>query len=95
MSWSQPDELEKACAALKKTTLCEHPSRLRGKRIKRTVNRTDNISKRCFLASVLCCLVLACCGCASVNPHWNDPPPNVPNSGWQLLQPGIYYSKTL
>ena len=40
------------------------------------------------------CLVLICSGCASVNPHWNDPPPNLPSSDWQLFPNGtVLYSK--
>jgi hypothetical protein len=33
-------------------------------------------------------------GCASVNPHWNDPPPHFPSSNWQFFQNGdTIYSK--
>jgi len=42
------------------------------------------------LALALLWLVLTGCGCASVNPHWNEAPPDVRVSGWQFFSPRDY-----
>jgi hypothetical protein len=55
-------------------------------------DRPQNPKLHCYLALAFFGLVLACSGCASVTSHWNDPPPNVSNSGWQLISPENYGS---
>jgi len=50
--------------------------------------RHDGLGK--YLALAFLWLVLTGCGCASVNPHWNEAPPDVRVSGWQFFSPRDY-----
>ena len=63
------------------------------KNLNETMNCAASILKSWFPRFCLM-LVVLCSGCASVNPNWNDPPPNQPSSNWQLLRNGdTLYSK--
>jgi hypothetical protein len=36
-------------------------------------------------------LMLAGSGCASIKDHWDEPPPDVKTTGWQIFHPGDFF----